>query len=77
MEDSAYHLLSGLECPSSDVLVIVLCYLLVVGYSLETSLVSKFINGVKIVVKLLLVGILVELLVPKGLDPYFNKYDSF
>ena len=45
--------------------------------SLETSLVSKFINGVKIVVKLLLVGILVELLVPKGLDPYFNKYDSF
>ena len=77
LEDSAKHPVSSLECPSSDFFVVVLCYLLVVGCSLETSRVSQLINGVKFVVKLLPVGILIKLLVPKGWDSCFNRYDSF
>ena len=58
------HPVSSLEYPSSDVLIVVLCYLLMVGYSLETSCVSQLIDGVEVVVKLLPVGILIEPLVP-------------
>ena len=54
LEDSAWHPVSSLEFPRSKVLVVVPCYLLMVSYSLETSLVSQLINGVEIVIKLLL-----------------------
>ena len=77
LEDSAQHPVSSLECPSSDVLVVVLGYLLVAGCSPETSHVSQLIDRVKVVIELLPIGILVEPLVPKGLDPCFDRYDGF
>ena len=60
----AQHLVSSLESPSSDVLVVVPCYLLMVGCSSETSRVSQLIDGVEVMVKLLTIGILVEPLIP-------------
>ena len=57
--DSAQHPVSNFESLSSDVLVVVPCHLLLVGCSLKTNCVSQLINGVKVVVKLLQVGILV------------------
>ena len=75
--DLAQHLVSSFECPSLDIFVVVPCHLLVVGCSPKTSPVFQFINGVKVVVKLLPVGILIEPLVPKGWDPCFNMYDNF
>ena len=77
LEDSAQHSVSSLECSSSDILVVVLGHLLVVGCSPETSHVPQLINRVKVVIELLPVGILVEPLVLEGLDPCFNKYDGF
>ena len=46
-----------------DILVVVLGYLLVVGHSPETSHVPQLIDRVKVVIKLLPIGILIEPLV--------------
>ena len=62
LEDSAQHPVSSLECPSSDVLVVLLGHLLVVGCSLETYHVSQLVDGVKVMFELLLVGVFIKTL---------------
>ena len=57
------HPVSSLEGPSSNVLVIVLCYLLMVSCSLETSCVLQLITSIEVIIELLPISVLIKPLV--------------
>ena len=58
------HPISSLKGLSSNFIVVVLCHLLMVSYSPETSHVSQLIDGVEVMVESLPIGVLVKQLVP-------------
>ena len=64
LEDLAYHLASLLESSHSDVLIIVSSYLLLVDCSAKVSFARQLVDGIKIVIEFLLVGVFVEPLAP-------------